>query len=124
MVTTTATTINSFMLAHVKQLSLKYNLSIYCNNALSLKKSLPKNIYLKNINFKRKPNLISDFLTLMTLLFFFLKNKPNLTISLSPKAGFLTAISSFLARISYRIHWFTGQVWITKKDLFVFFISS
>ena len=48
-------------------------------------------------------------------MFSFFKNRPHLTISLSPKAGFITALSSFLARISYRIHWFTGQVWVTKK---------
>ena len=121
LVATTANTLNSFMLAHVKKLSTKYNILIYCNNALSLKKLVPKSVILKNINFKRKPNLVIDFLTFLTLLFFFLKNRPNLTISLSPKAGFLTAISSFVARVSCRIHWFTGQVWITKKGLFNIF---
>ena len=115
LVATTADTISSFMLAHIKKLCTKYDLLICCSNASSLKKLVPKNIYLKNINFQRKPNLISDFANLLKLFFFFSQNKPNLTISLSPKAGFLTAISSFIARISYRMHWFTGQVWLTKK---------
>jgi len=114
-VATTADTINSFMLGHIKKLSKQYNILIYCNNALSLKKLVPKNIILIHINFKRKPNLIIDFFTFIILLFSFFKNRPHLTISLSPKAGFITALSSFLARISYRIHWFTGQVWVTKK---------
>ena len=121
LVATTADTLNSFMLAHVKQLSTKYKILIYCNNALSLKKLVPKSVILKNINFRRKPHLIIDFLTFLILLFFFLKNRPNLTISLSPKAGFLTAISSFIARVSFRIHWFTGQVWVTKKGFFYIF---
>ena len=121
LVATTANTLNSFMLAHVKKLSIKYNLFIYCNNARSLKKLVPKSVILKNINFKRNPNLIIDIITFFILLFFFIKNRPSLTISLSPKAGFLTAISSFIARVSYRIHWFTGQVWITKKGFFYIF---
>ena len=72
---------------------------------------------LNNIKFHRKPNLIIDIKTFFILLYFLIKNKPSLTISLSPKAGFLTALSSFITRVPYRIHWFTGQVWITKKGL-------
>lgn len=115
LVATTTHTINSFMLEHIKKLSKHYIIFIYCNNAILLKKLVPKNVILTHINFKRKPNLIIDFWTFTVLLFFFLKNRPQLTISLSPKAGFLTALSSFISRVSYRIHWFTGQVWVTKK---------
>ena len=115
LVATTAHTINSFMLGHIKKLSKHYIIFIYCDNATSLKKSVPKNIILTHINFKRKPNLIIDLYTLLVLLFCFLKNRPQLTISLSPKAGFLTALASFISIVPYRIHWFTGQVWVTKK---------
>jgi glycosyltransferase involved in cell wall biosynthesis len=45
------------------------------------------------------------------------KNRPILTISISPKAGLLTSLSSFITRVPYRIHWFTGLVWITKKGI-------
>ena len=115
LVATTAHTISSFMLGHIKKLSKHYIVFIYCNNAISLKKLVPKNVILTDINFKRKPNLIIDLYTFILLFFSFLKNRPQLTISLSPKAGFLTALASFISRISYRIHWFTGQVWVTRK---------
>ena len=114
-VATTAQTINAFMLNNIKKLSKHYNLLIYCNDALSLKKILPKNVLLGDINFKRKPNLIIDLVTFLKLLFLLIKNKPDLTISISPKAGFITAVSAFISRVPYRIHWFTGQVWVTKK---------
>ena len=65
---------------------------------------------LHNLDFKRKPNLAIDIKTFFELTYFIAKNKPVLTISLSPKAGFLNALSSFIARVPYRIHWFTGQV--------------
>jgi glycosyltransferase involved in cell wall biosynthesis len=115
LVATTAHTISSFMLGHIKKLSKHYIVFIYCNNAISLKKLVPKNVILTDINFKRKPNLIIDLYTFILLFFSFLKNRPQLTISLSPKAGFLTALASFISRISYRIHWFTGQVWVTRE---------
>ena len=115
LVATTAYTINVFMLNNIKKLSKHYNLLIICNNALSLKKLLPKNIGLIDINFKRQPSPIIDLITFLKLLFLLVKNKPDLTISISPKAGFITALSSFISRVPYRIHWFTGQAWVTKK---------
>ena len=105
------------MLTHIKRLSKDFNLLICCNNVLSIKKLVPKNVSLHNINFVRKPNLLIDIASFFSLLYFFLKNKPYLPISLTPTAGFLTALASFIARVSYRIHWFTGQLWVTKKGL-------
>lgn len=117
MVATTAYTINVFMLNNIKKLSKHYNLLIVCNNALSLKKLLPKNILLNDINFKRKPDPIIDLVTFFKLLCLLIKNKPHLTISISPKAGFITAVTSFISRVPNRIHWFTGQVWVSKKGI-------
>ena len=116
LIATTDSTFKSFMLTHIKRLSKDFNLLICCNNVLSIKKLVPKNVSLHNINFVRKPNLLIDIFSFFSLLYFFLKNKPYLTISLTPKAGFLTALASFIASVSYRIHWFTGQLWVTKKD--------
>ena len=121
LVAITASTINSFMLRHIKILSKDYNLLVFCNDTSLIKNKVPKNVLLTNINFKRKLNLIIDFISFLTLLYFFIKYKPNLTISITPKAGLITALSSFIARVSYRIHYFTGQTWVTKKG-FVRFI--
>ena len=121
LVSTTASTISSFMLGNIKKLSVHYNLVIFCNNAVSLKKLVPRKVLLTNINFKRKPNLIADLIAFCKLVYFLKKNKPNLTISISPKAGLITSLSSFVVRVHYRIHWFTGQLWVTKKGFFRLF---
>ena len=89
LIATTNSTIRSFMLTNIKRLNHFYNIFIYCNNATSLKKIVPKNVTLININFIRKPNLIIDFLTFLKLSYFLLKNRPYLTLSLTPKAGLL-----------------------------------
>jgi glycosyltransferase involved in cell wall biosynthesis len=120
LIATTATTINVFMLKNIKMLSKHFNLLIFCNDAILLKKLVPKNVLLTNIKFTRKPNLIIDLTTFLILLYFLIKNKPYLTISITPKAGFLTALSSFIARTPCRLHWFTGQIWVTRKGFFRF----
>lgn len=122
----TASTINSFMLRHIEILSKDYNLLIFCNDTSLIRKKIPKNVLMININFKRQLNLIFDFVSFLSLLYFLVKYRPHLTISITPKAGLITVISSFIARISYRIHYFTGQTWVTKKGFvrFIYKISD
>ena len=49
------------MLNNIKKLSHFYNLIIICNDASSLKKLIPEKILLIEINFRRKPNIYTDF---------------------------------------------------------------
>ncbi len=116
-VSTAVSTINAFMLGHIKKLSKHYNVLIFCKDAKLLKKKVPNNVHLSNLNFCRKPNVLIDLKIFFLLTYLLIKNKPFLTISITPKAGFLTALSSFITRVPCRIHWFTGQVWITKEGL-------
>ena len=51
LVSTTAFTIGAFMLCHIKKLSNYYDLLIFCHNATSLKKKVPNNVSLINLNF-------------------------------------------------------------------------
>jgi glycosyltransferase involved in cell wall biosynthesis len=106
---------NSFMLKHIEQLSKKYEIFICCNDADKLKELTPKNVVLININFKRGLSIFDDVITFVTTLLFFLKKKPNISISFTPKIGFMVALTAFVARTPKRIHWFTGQIWSKKK---------
>jgi glycosyltransferase involved in cell wall biosynthesis len=120
-IATTHETISSFMLSHIKKLSINYEVFICCKNASLLKKLVPKNVLLFNVNFERKPNFFIDIIVLTKLSLFFLCNKIDYSFSITPKAGFITALSAFILRVPYRVHWFTGQIWITKKGLSVIF---
>ena len=115
LISNTSNFFNVFMLNHIKQLSKKYDLFICCNDADRLKKKIPSNVSLININFKRSISLFHDIAAFFITLFFFLKKRPNLSISFTPKIGFMVAIASFIARTPNRIHWFTGQIWAKKK---------
>ncbi len=105
---------SNFMLNHIKKLNKKYKLFIFCNDAHNLKKSIPGEVSLNNINFKRGLNVLYDVKAFFVTLFFFIKIKPNISISFTPKIGLIVAVASFIARTPKRIHWFTGQIWETK----------
>ena len=107
----------NFLSNHIKKISSKHNVFIICNNANNLKKKNSKNVFFINVNFKRNLNIFYDIKALIEVFFYFLKIRPNISFSFTPKVGLIVAISSFLARSSNRMHWFTGQFWVHKKGL-------
>ena len=59
----------------------------------------------------------NDFLSLMRLFYFFIKEKPDMVHSMTPKAGLLCMIASWAARVPVRVHTFTGLVFPTSKGM-------
>ena len=84
LIANTANFFKSFMLYHIEQLSIKYELIILCNDADKLKKVIPSNVSLKNIKFKRGLNFFNDMISFLRH-YFYLKIRPNLSISFTPK---------------------------------------
>ena len=133
LISNTSNFFNVFMINHIHQLSKNYDVFICCNDAHNLKKFIPNNVSLINISYKRGISFFHDMYTLFCTMLLFLKKRPHVSISFTPKIGFMVAISSLIARTPIRIHWFTGQIWATKKgwnkiffklvDKIIFFIS-
>ena len=124
LISNTANFFSSFALKHIEELSKKYNLFVCCNNSIHLKKLIPNNVTLININFKRGVSLFHDIAAFLNTLIFFFKERPNLSISFTPKIGFIVIIVSFITRIPNRFHWFTGQIWASKKGVVKLFLKS
>ena len=109
------------MLNHIFELSKRYDLYICCNNASKLKKKVPRNVSLININYKRGLSLFHDLFTFLITLFYILKIRPYLAISFTPKVGLIVSIASLFTRTPKYFHWYTGQIWANSKGLKVFF---
>ena len=60
---------------------------------------------------------LKDFLSLLRLIRVFIKEKPDMIHSMTPKAGLLCMIASWVARVPVRVHTFTGLVFPTAKGL-------
>lgn len=77
-----------------------------------------------DIDLNRKISPVADFISLIKLIGFLWRYKPNIVHSIMPKAGLLTALAGIVTFVPVRIHTFTGQVWVGKKSGFkwVFYI--
>ncbi len=69
----------------------------------------------ENIEISRSLSIVRDIKALFKLIVFFRKNKFDIVHSTTPKAGLLSSISAFIARVPIRLHTWTGQPWVTLK---------
>ena len=67
-----------------------------------------ENVNIKVVEFNRKINIFKDLKVLVQLFFYFLKTKPSVVYTLTPKAGLLGMIAAFATRVPYRIHNIVG----------------
>ena len=64
------------------------------------------------IEIPRSPHPLKDLWALFRLFRVFRKNKFDIIHSTTPKAGLLSAVAGFFARVPIRLHTFTGQPWV------------
>lgn len=60
---------------------------------------------------------VNDIISLWQLYRLFLKEKPQIVHSITPKAGLLSMAAAYFARVPIRIHTFTGLIFPSKKGV-------
>lgn len=77
-----------------------------------------------NAYIPRKISFIKDLWGLIQLILIIGREKPDVTHSIMPKSGLLTAIAAFICCVPVRMHTFTGQRWTNytgvKRKFFIF----
>lgn len=111
-------TAQSFLKDHFTKLSLDYDIYLVGNISDDSQISNLKICSYKSIQIERGINIFTDIKALFNLVRFFKEMKFFSVHSVTPKAGLLTAIAAYMARVPNRIHIFTGQVWATKTGMF------
>jgi len=76
---------------------------------------LYENVSIVTMDFNRQINLFKDLKVLWQLVRYFLKEKPSMVYTLTPKAGLLGMIASWIARVRYRIHCVVGLPHLEAK---------
>jgi glycosyltransferase involved in cell wall biosynthesis len=109
-------TASAFLNGHIDYLTKAFDVTVICNFD-GTEKNISKNAKLKNINIARRISPLADLSAMWNLYRFQRTEKFVIVHSVTPKAGLLTSISSWLARTPIRIHWFTGQVWVLSNGI-------
>lgn len=111
-----------FMGSHIRALSQLYDITIVTNDSASslgsadsLTPLLGEQVSYQNMQIAREVSVFADLVSLIVLWRLFRREKFQVVHSITPKAGLLTMIAGLLAGVPVRIHWFTGQVWATRK---------
>jgi len=99
---------------HLNNLSKYSNITILTSNIKYLDYKDLKNISLVELNINNKISPLNDILLTFKLYNFIKKNNFHGIITMTPKAGLLGMLASFIALTEVRIHIFTGQVWYNK----------
>ena len=70
-----------------------------------------------SISIKREISPVQDIISLVKLYKLFKKEKPLIVHSITPKAGLLSMVAAYFARVPVRIHTFTGLVFPSKTGI-------
>jgi glycosyltransferase involved in cell wall biosynthesis len=76
------------------------------------------------VRIERRISLLNDISSLFSLVVLFSREKPEIIHSITPKAGLLSMLAGFIARVPVRIHTFTGLVFPTKKGFMYFLLKN
>lgn len=108
-------TAQSFLMDHIRALSKEYDVFLVANSERpEPMKDLPLAGY-HIAPIERGISIINDIKGVFDLRRYFKEMRFDAVHSVTPKAGLLTALAGFLAKVPVRIHIFTGQVWANKK---------
>lgn len=110
-------TATAFLKDHFVQLVKEYNVNLVANfpDENSKKEFEEIGVTCHYAPIVRQISIKNDLKALFALRKLFKKEKFDCIHSVTPKAGLLSAIAGWMARVPHRIHIFTGQVWATRK---------
>jgi glycosyltransferase involved in cell wall biosynthesis len=121
-VTTTWGTVRAFLLPHIRELTKRYDITIYSNFENESEEELRRvsediPISFEHVAFARKIDLWRDLKSWWRLFRLLRASRPAVLHSMMPKTGLVAMTSGLVAGVKVRIHMFTGQVWATRSGM-------
>lgn len=108
--------LQNFLRDYVDQLAKGNEVVLVCNDDHGIPEPRDGVIY-KQLQFRRNPSPFHDAIALIRLWWFLIRGRFDMVYTISPKGGLLGAVAAYFARIPLRVHFFTGQVWVTRTGL-------
>lgn len=107
-----------FLKGMLKELSAKYDVVAVSSPLPELEVvGKEEGIRTIGVNMERHISLVNDLKSLWNLYRVFREEKPKMVHSVTPKAGLLSMMASWMARVPVRVHTFTGLVFPTATGM-------
>lgn len=112
-------TAQAFLKDHFRELTKTYEVHLVANfpSEESKQEYNELGVICHNAPIERPISIVNDLKALFALYKIFKREGFDSTHSVTPKAGLLTSVASWMAGVKVRIHIFTGQVWATRKGV-------
>lgn len=110
-------TARAFLKDHFSVLTKTYEVHLVANfpDEESKQEFHEMGVICHNAPIERPISIWNDLKALFALFRIFKRERFDSTHSVTPKAGLLSSVASWMAGIRVRIHIYTGQVWATRK---------
>ena len=103
-----------FVTGLLPNLKEKYEVVLLSSPGLELDKAANKyGVRKVSVPMERHVSLFYDIISLCRLIYVFLKERPTMVHSMTPKAGMLCMIAAWATSVPVRVHTFTGLVFPT-----------
>ena len=115
---TVATSLNTFCKGFLRELSQEYDVVALSSSDKDLKEIEEREgVRCIGVSMERHISPVKDFVSLIRLIRIFRREKPRMVHSITPKAGLLSMIAAWVARVPVRLHTFTGLVFPTSRGV-------
>jgi glycosyltransferase involved in cell wall biosynthesis len=109
-------TLRAFLSPHIAALRELYAVTVVANTDRGERLFADPAVDVIPVPIERKISPLSDLRALVCLLATFRKRKFDVVHSVTTKAGLLAMFAACAANVPVRLHTFTGQLWITRKE--------
>jgi glycosyltransferase involved in cell wall biosynthesis len=110
--------LNAFLQGHLSRLCKFFTVAVCVNRSESnIPVAVPEAVEVRDVEIRRKISPWHDATALWTLWAFYRQRRFDAVVTVTPKAGLLGMLAACLAYTPVRVHWFTGQVWATRRGM-------
>jgi glycosyltransferase involved in cell wall biosynthesis len=110
--------LNAFLQGHIARLNKSFTVAVCVNCSESdIPAALPEGAAVQDVEIRRKISPWYDAGALRKLWTFYRQRRFDAVVTVTPKAGLLGMLAARLVGTPIRVHWFTGQVWATRKGV-------
>ncbi len=112
---TVASSLNTFCKGQLKWLSDEYEVIAVSSPGQQMKEIEEREgVRTIAVQMERHISLLKDIVSLFRMIWVFVRERPDMVHSMTPKAGLISMLAAWITRVPVRIHTFTGLVFPTS----------